>query len=323
MPKRITKAPGITPESLKENKNYAIILQNNATNQASRLNSKRNTRKLPLSKTQISFHDVTALFSGKTLGVPETQLLDYIIVKHASNSNHDHNPTVTFKLKDYMQDRGLKDAKSARNNLRKGLDKLISIQLSYSGGNDNNPYNQSFGKHNLFTGYDYTRGTAIISFTPETNKMITQQAMPMPYHNLLFRLDPKKEATSWYILRRLLENKRTNYSQGRADKMKISTLLRNCPNLPTYEEVMDGNRNVDDRIIQPFFKAVEGLSEAFDYTLLTEKGNPFNYKEGITYQDFASGELVITSWKDYPDSWLQQLKVSKNKHRKSKRIKKN
>lgn len=304
------------------NKDYTIIPQNKATNQTSRLNSKRDTRKLPLNKTQIFFQDVTALFSGKALGVPETQLLDYVIVKHASISNHDNNATVTFTLKEYMQDRGLKDAKSARNSLRKGLDKLVSLQLSYSGGNKSNPYNQSFGKHNLFAGYDYTRGAASVTFTPDTNKMITQQAMPMPYHNLMFRLDPKKDATAWYIFRKLLENKRMNFNQGRADKMKIATLLKNCPNLPTYEEVMDGNRNVDDRIIQPFFKAVERLSEAFSYTFLTADDKPFNYDEGIEYRTFAKGELVITSWKDYPDIWLQQISNTRNKHHKSNHKKK-
>lgn len=57
--------------------------------------------------------------------------------------------------------------------------------------------------------------------------------------------------------------------------------------------------------------------------MVNASGKPFNYKEGITYQDFASGELVITSWKDYPDSLLQQLEASKNKHCKAKRLNKN
>ena len=100
--------------------------------------------------------------------------------------------------------------------------------------------------------------------------------------------------------------------------MKISTLLKGCPSLPTYEEVMAGNRHVDDRIIQPFFKAVERLSDAFEYTYLTASGKPFNYEEGITYQDFDNGELVITSWKDYPDYFVNQIGRHKADHRKRK-----
>lgn len=319
MAKKISNVPGLTPKSLKENKHYTILPQNNATNQMARLNTKRNAKHLPMNQSTVSFKDVTALFSGKKLRVAETQLLDYIVVKHGEINNHDNDPTVTFTLKEYMQDRGLKDAKSARSSLRNGLDKLVSLQLSYSGGSKSNPYNQSFGKHNLFTGYDYTRGTARITFTPDTNKMFTQQAMPMPYHKLMFRLDPKKDATAWYILRKLLENKRMNFNQGRADKMKIATLLKACPNLPSYEEVMDGNRHVDDRIIQPFFKAVERLSEAFSYTFLTVDGKPFNYGEGIEYSTFAKGELVITQWNDYPETWIKQIADSRNKHRKAKK----
>ncbi|MEN3240243.1 RepB family plasmid replication initiator protein [Fructilactobacillus sanfranciscensis] len=305
-----------------KNDDYTVIPQNNATNQMARLNTKHDAKKLPFGKTQVSFKDVTALFDGLKLGVSETQLLDYIVVKHASDSNHDNNLAVTFKLKEYMHDRGLKDAKSARNSLKKGLDTLVGLQVSYSGGKGNSPYNQSFGKHNLFTGYDYHRGNIIVNFTPEMNQIIITQAMPMPYHKLMFKLDSKKEKTAWYIFRSLLINKRTNYSQRRADTMKIKTILSSCRNLPSYEEVMNGNRNVDDRIIQPFFKSVERLSKAFDYTFLTEDGKPFNYEEGIDYDEFIKGSLVITAWKNYPDSWLKPIKEAKDKYQKANRKKK-
>lgn len=297
------------------NKNFTVLPQNNALNQSSRLNSKRDSRNL-IGQTQVTFKDITALFSGASLGVTEAQLQDYILIKHASDSNHDNNRTVTFTLKEYMDIRGLKDAKNARNTLKKSLDILTNLQISYSGGNKSNPYNQSFGKRNIFSGYDYYRGNVSITFTPEMNAIVTQQSMPMPYHKLLLRLDPKREATSFYIFRRLLENKRMNYNQGRADRAKISNLLENCPNLPTYEEVMAGNKNVDDRIIQPFFKAVERLSEAFDYAYLTSDGHPFNYVSGLNYGTFANGELVITSWKNYPDSFLNQIGRHKADHRK-------
>ena len=88
--------------------------------------------------------------------------------------------------------------------------------------------------------------------------------------------------------------------------------------ITTYEEVMAGNRNVDDRIIQPFFKAVERLSEAFDYAYLTSDGHPFNYVAGLNYGTFANGELVITSWKNYPDSFVNQIGRHKADHRKRK-----
>ena len=62
--------------------------------------------------------------------------------------------------------------------------------------------------------------------------------------------------------------------------MRIKTLLESCPSLPTYEEVMASNGYVDDRILDPFLKAVERLSEAFDYTFMDSKGQPFDYIKG-------------------------------------------
>lgn len=66
--------------------------------------------------------------------------------------------------------------------------------------------------------------------------------------------------------------------------MRIKTLLESCPSLPTYEEVMASNGYVDDRIIDPFLKAVERLSEAFDYTFMDSKGQPFDYIKGGVLQ---------------------------------------
>ena len=312
---------GILPKY--NGKDYSLILQNNATNEASQLNSKRNSKKRPFNQKETVYKDIRAIFKGVSLGVKETQLLDYIVVKHTQQGNHDNNTKVTFKLKEYMKDRGLKDAKSARNSLKKGLSLLVSIQISYSGGSKNNPYNQSFGTHNIFTGYDYNRGVASISFTPEVNSIVTKQAMPMPYHKLLFRLDPKKDAASWYILRRLLVNKRMNYGQKRADVMKIATLLEGCPNIPSYKKVINSNdKHVGARIIKPFLDAVEKIHDAIDYTYIDAEGKPFKYEEGLSYKEFSEGSLIVTEWINYPDEFMKQLADTRKKERKKKRKKK-
>lgn len=321
MKKEIANTPASAPSPGKLwNDHYDVILQNKATNQASHLTTRHNAHHLPMNQTSVSFKDVTALFTGKTLGVPETQLLDYIVAKHAQTSNHDNEPSVVFTLKEYMHDRGLKDSKSARASLKRGLDKLVSLQISYSGGdNKKKSFNPSFGRRNFFTGYDYKRGKAAITFTPEINMMLAKQAMPMPYPSLLYRLNPWKEATAWHILRRLSDNKWQNYGESRADRMKIKTILESCPSLPTYEEVMNGNRNVDDRIIGPFLKAVERLSEAFDYTFMDSKGQPFDYIKGVSYDEFIGASLVIKRWFDYPDNYARELANKRKRYRKKKK----
>lgn len=311
----VVNTPGGLPS---KSKSYGLVQQNNATNQAYRLNSKRNSKQLPLNKTQVSFKDVTALFTGKKLGTSEAQMLEYINYKHTNAGNYDNNLTVEFTLKEYMKDFALKDTKSARTSLRRKLDVLIGLQLSYSGGDKKNPYNQSFGRHNLFSGYDYKKGVTSISYTPEMNTVFTKQAIPMPIHLLLFRLNPKTEATSYYILEKILENKRQNAKNhpGRMDRIKVTTLIENCPNLPTYDEVMNGNGNVDDRIIQPLLKGVERLSEAFDYSFVDANGKPVNYENDTSYDGFIKWELIIR-WNDYPESYLKQLTTHHSKKKKN------
>ncbi|WP_413770068.1 hypothetical protein, partial [Vibrio vulnificus] len=105
------------------------------TNQLAQLNTKRHTKKLPLGQMQVSFKDITALFKGDKLDALDAQLFDYILIKYSQTSNHDNFPTVTFKLKEYMHDRKLRDAKSARKTLRKEITKFAELKLSYSGGN--------------------------------------------------------------------------------------------------------------------------------------------------------------------------------------------
>lgn len=322
MTKSIDNTPNIKPQSkpLSDKNRYLTIYQNNATNQASRLNSKRNV-KHTLTDTKVSFKDISGYFNGSSFGVPEAQLFDYVVYRYASMSNHDNKLAVSFSMKDYMNDRGLKDRKSARKALINGIGKLSSLRIEYGGGT-NNKYDHSFGIINIFQDADYgntKRGFATLTFSDKFHELITQGAMLMPYPPLLFKLNPKKDATSFYILRKLSENKRTNIRRPkRANAVKIGSLLDYCPSLPKYDEVMKGNKNVDSRIIEPFFEAVEKLSSEIDYTFIDSKGKPFNYEEGIKYQDFIESSLVIKTWKNYPNDLLNQLtsKRKKNKYKK-------
>lgn len=59
-------------------------------------------------------------------------------------------------------------------------------------------------------------------------------------------------------------------------------------------------------------------SVSIGYAYLTSDGHPFNYVAGLNYGTFANGELVITSWKNYPDSFVNQIGRHKADHCKRK-----
>lgn len=303
---------------------YSFIMQNNATNQLSRISTKNNAKHL-LGDTETTFKQITATFKGDKYGVQDAQNFDILVIKHIQDSNHENNTLVQIPLREYMAIRGKKSRTSTIRGLEKSLNNLLHLSISYKSKYEHKKFDQSFGGMNIFQDLDYGKtraGYITANFTAKANQLITQQTMPMPYHNLLFKLNPRTEAPSFYILRRILENKITNYGERRADKMKIATLLQDCPAIPSYSKVMNENKNVDARIIQPFFTAVERLKEAFDYSYITKDGQPFDYVKGVTYDEFSEAELVIIAWHNYPDYFAKSIKDARNKHRKHSRQRK-
>lgn len=310
------------------NEIIGVTSQNAAMNSAFKLNDKRNTKKNYNRELVVKADAVTAITKATHLGLPEQVMLTYAIDKFNQESNHDNNKQVTFTLKDYMRDRGLKDPKSARNNIKKCLDALTNTTYSYSGGNSKSPYNQSFGAHHILD-YDYKRGKVTIDFSDFFFNLLVHGSMPMPNYKIMFRLDPLKDATTIYILRALEKNKRINKPKStnkskknskaqttapeRGDRIKISTLLHDVASLSSYDEIKEGtDRHTYGRLILPVFKAVERLADPTDpyrainrYSFMDADNKPIDY-DNIDYETFSNAYLVIEEWHRYPEDKLKQ-----------------
>lgn len=307
---------------------YGMISQNTALNSAFKLNDKRNTKKNYNHELVVKVDAVTAITKAAHLGLPEQVMLTYAIEKFNQESNHDNNKQVTFTLKDYMKDRGLKDPKSARNNIKKCLDTLANTTYSYSSSSSKNPYNQSFGAHHILD-YDYKRGKITVDFSDFFFNLLVYGSMPMPNYKIMYRLDPFKDATIIYILRALEKNKRINKPKNtgkskksskakvaapeRGDRIKISTLLHDVASLSSYDEIKEGtDRHTHDRLILPVFKAVERLADPTDpyrainrYSFMDADNKPIDY-DNIDYETFSNAYLVIEEWHRYPEDKLKQ-----------------
>src|SRR5699024_11457540 len=75
--------------------NYSLIVQEKYGNQISRLTTKRNTKKIPMSKNKIArFNDVTAEVE-RDLNTATVQVMDYVnsIFATSSNQNRDRKST--------------------------------------------------------------------------------------------------------------------------------------------------------------------------------------------------------------------------------------
>ena len=307
---------------------YGMISQNTALNSAFKLNDKRNTRRNYNRELVVKADAVTAITKAAHLGLPEQVMLTYAIDKFNQKPNHDSSKQANFTLKDYMKDRGLKDPKSARNNIKKCLDTIANTTYSYSGGDSKSPYNQSFGAHHILD-YDYKRGKVTIDFSDFFFNLLVHGSMPMPNYRIMYRLDPLKDATTIYVLRALEKNKRINKPKStnkskknnkvqaaapeRGDRIKISTLLHDVASLSSYDKLKEGtDRHTYDRLILPVFKAVERLADPTDpyrainrYSFMDADNKPIDY-DNIDYETFSNAYLVIEEWHRYPEDKLKQ-----------------
>lgn len=297
---------------------YGMIKQNNALNQISRVNSKRNSSKTRFNKQMVKCEDITAITTAVRLGVAENQMLDYINLKFNEQPNHDSTNRVNFSLKEYMDDLGKKDAKTARKALKDTLDNLVGTTYSYISGDDKHPYNKAFGNHALIAGYDYNRGKAVVELSSYYAAALKDSkiTMPMPYHRLALKLNPQRDATTFLMLRALEVNKRTNPTGPRGNRMKIETLLAKLTSLPTYKEVKAGNGNLE-RIIKPVIKALDRLTSKEDgvldsYQLLDSTGGTLDANKS-NFETFKNATLSVV-WRNYPEENLKKWAEKRRKH---------
>lgn len=323
--KRLVSRTGIPQIPTTSNQYYGLFLQNKATNELSKVNTSRmDMVHIPYTQTyQLSYKDLRVDIDGKVkIGPAESMMIDYIIFTHTQQSNHDNTLTVSIPTKQYMNDRGINDPKTARNFLKREKNVLVAIHYEFTGkSHSKNPQEQSISI-NLFSSASWYRMGVTFNLTPEFNEQLTQRSSAMPLPRGLFKLNPVKDENAYQIGRYLSLNKWTNYGEARTGKVKIATILSNCTSIPSYEHVMKHGKHVRQQIMRKFFTAVEQLAllGIIEYKIIDQDGNDFDYD--ATYSEFIKGFVKITNWPYYLDAYAQSIADKRSKHRKQARQRK-
>ena len=298
---------------------YKTTYQNNAINQLTRVNTKKDKpdKDAPAFQRKYSNENISILMkkAATELTPQVNQHLVYIMTRFFEQSNKEDSLEVDFTLKEYKADFGKKDSKSARKTLEKVFDDLTDLRFEYHGGNDKKKKDQTFTYLVPIPYAHYERGKAKVQFVPAFRDMLLNGTMLMYIHPLYFKLNPYREAVAQSILYEMAVNKRTNASnKSRQDHISIKSLLPKIHSLPSYEEVLSKDGAVTQKIIDPFNNALERLAKpedgAFsDYYILDKNNKPLfdeSRTDDVTYDDFINSYLFV-QWKDYPEDVLKTV----------------
>lgn len=166
---------------------------------------------------------------------------------------------------------------------------------------------------------DINGGTALVvkgviywNFNQDLYKQFSLYA-PTDYPRELWSVDPR--TNQFYFGRFIAQNRRLNEGKPGRNRIPIKTLISKTPNLPTYDEVMKGNRDIKGRIIKKTFADLDAL-ETLYYDVYTADGKRIDNPEDMDYQTFISAYIEI-DYSDYP----QHTKRVEQRQRRQKKLK--
>lgn len=306
-PKKATIKPTIKPTDspIERRKDFSTIRQGTSTNALTKL---RATEGKGLTIDQIT-GDATIKNGNFILTIPKYeqltglktstyQLLDAITV--ALTESGAKSPTVILPLEEYMKRRGLKDRKEAKTQAKADMEILRGASFSWEERRGKKTESYSFV--NLADSGEIRRNGDIVFTYGTTFYNILLGYPVMPYPAQLQTLNSKRNPNSYYLLRKIAEHKNMNIGKKNEDIIAVKTLLSIAPYIPSYDEVMSGNRNIADRIIGVFERDMDALETTLSWNYCHSLDQPLTDEElnTMSYATFE-GLMIHTEWRSYPD----------------------
>lgn len=239
------------------------------------------------------------------------RLLDCLVI--IATTQGLQNTIIRLPLKEYMSMRGISDVKEARAQVNRDLDALWRVSFEYKGiGKHRNEW----FKARLCDAVGVIKnGDIVFSFAPtffnslKINDNGSSAFMHFPREALTKSI--KYNPYSYCLARKMAEHKRMNRGRPNENIISVKTLIEACPNFPTYQEVAAGNRGIAQRIIAPFERDMDALTETISWHYADIAESPTDYAS------FIAATIVI-SWKNYPNTG--KLAGQKNRREKKKTV---
>lgn len=262
-----------TPEEL-----YSKILQNKITNILP-LCSSRRAIKTVTGGSVIKLRELTLeLPRGLVWDVHTSKTADLLLLKLTDQLPHFNSwdltdrqrgeiarkRVVTLTLDEYMKACALSDVKSARDRLNKSLDTLFEAKITTS---ENVPKR---GKVELEMRFATARakeesrenpikgGRVAFAFSQEMAEHLSRHGI-MPYPRKLLLINTQKYRHAYHIGRYLAWIQDLSAGKEPPYYVSVECVMNWCHVLPTYDEIMKGDRHIDRKIIEPFHKNLYAL----------------------------------------------------------------
>ena len=165
----------------------------------------------------------------------------------------DQYSSVTITLDKYMELTGTKDKKTARAAIKDACDRLYF--LSYVAKVKGKTYKGRLFSAMVETSYG---GKFEMRYTPDFLRYCAT-TRPAAFHRGMYRINGKQNPYSWGIGEKLWQHYMMNRGKASGERLSVQRLLEAVPDIPRYEEVMAGNRVVNQRIIDPVERDLEEL----------------------------------------------------------------
>lgn len=244
--------------------------------------------------------------------------LNYLLHYNVAKGNQTPK-VISFHVREYMDTRGLKDYRSARNQIEREMKNLNKITLSFTDkGKGKDVEAKNFMKIGIGGNeYAINRGQVYFRLTDTFHDIVTKRFYLMPFPLRIFKLNMKYDAGQYYLLTRIAEHKNMNRNKPNENRISVQTLIDACPIYPRYEEIKEQGR-ISQRIIEPFEKDMDNIEE-IKWHYVKAKGERLTDKEKdeatSNYHQWAD-LIVEIEWASYPEIELSKHQKKKLKDKK-------
>lgn len=165
--------------------------------------------------------------------------------------------TVQIPLADLMEKCGISSVDKFRTKTKKNLNLLDSLKVEWQDDKGKDYMRMSF-----IIEQGIRKGIVKVRFH-EAMANYLNQAHIMQFPQWLYGLD-ERNPNLFSLACKLWEHysNNSNLEAGRANILKVTTLLENCPAIPSYSEVMSKGREVQRLIIAPLLNTIEELESS-------------------------------------------------------------